>query len=158
MEDIKDKEVQSKPKLDIKPYGKIDAYEINYSGSVIFTTKEIMKKISDQFVMYEKKIIKLTSDINLAKKEIQSLRSELDASKRENEKLKGRLESFVRYQGNGRPPVLSEEHKKTIRTLCEKKMNISDIHKALILNFGFKGNYETVRKYIRDSENAKAWQ
>ena len=158
MEDIKDEKIQNRPKMEIKLHQKLGAYEINYSGSLMIITKEDLKKINDQFIAYEKKIAKLTSDFDIAKDQIKSLKSELAETKSDKEKVEDKLNAFLNYQRNGRPPVLSDEHKNIIKTLYGKKMSVADIHKALILQFGFKGNYETVRKYIRDSEKVRKWQ
>ena len=165
MEENKEIVAQNKPKLDITQLDNTGIYELNYSGSAMIMTKDELGKLFKRLQLKDKKIANLTeknqviiSDLDSAKKEINDLKSELTVAKGNVEKLKCRLETFTKYQGNGRPPVLSEEHKRTIQALYGQKMTVADIHKTLILNFGFKGNYETIRKYVRDSESAKAWQ
>lgn len=147
-----------KPKLDTITFGKNGAIEIRYSGNIIIDTKENqaklyngLKKLQEQVDWQKEKIESLKKELSQVKTELVKERENVASEKRKYEKLKEYWKAFKERQGKGRPVVLTKEIQQEIANLWtqEKIRNIAEIHRRL-QESGFKGEYETVRKYIQE--------
>lgn len=150
------------PKLQLVPLKNPNIIEVQYSGSMIFTTKEEMSKLlnalkrkEEHIAEFDKRVAMYNEAYAQLKQENQNLISEKEKLikdlKKANEEIAKResVSKFSENIGQGRPPVLLDEHKRVVYALYLKGFGVADTYKQLVLTFGFKGNYETVRKFIK---------
>lgn len=164
MEDNKSVVAQSRGNVDIKE-DKYGFHHINYNGELIMMTLEKRNQILNE-------VRRLSKEIKAEKEQNLELKAQVEKLKIENSKLiaeiptlrkmaddyKSKYEKFAQNQGRGTKTVLTDEYKAMLKEMFEaqRQMSLMDMYKAMVLH-GYKGTYESVRKYVAESKKANKW-
>lgn len=123
--------------------------------------KSEIKKAKDEADTLRMEVGTLKDKNNLLEAEIKELEKRF--AKQENQ-MRAYLERQRKFEENRgksqKNVVLTPRVKKAIEKLYKereaKKMSLMDIYKALVLH-GYKGTYESVRKYVAENAQRDEW-
>ena len=164
MEENKIKIAQGRGNMDIKE-DKNGIFRIDYDGQIVFMALEKRNQIFA-------KMNKLVKEVQAEKNQNLELKAQIEELKAQNSKLvaeipnlrkvaenyKAKYEKFAQNQGRANKTVLTDEYKAMLKEMfkTQRKMSLMDMYKAMVLH-GYKGTYESVRKYVAESKKAKDW-
>lgn len=164
MEENKTNIAQSRGNMDIKE-DKNGIFQINYDGQIVLMSLEKRNQIFS-------KMNKLAKEVQFEKDQNLELKAQIEELKAQNSKLiaeipnlrkvaenyKAKYEKFAQNQGRANKTVLTDEYKAMLQEMVEaqRQMSLMDMYKAMVLH-GYKGTYESVRKYVAESKKANKW-
>lgn len=164
MEENKIKVAQGRGNLQITE-DKNGIFQTNYDGEIVIMTLEMKTKIFA-------KLNKLAKEVQFEKNQNLELKAQIEELKSQNAKLiaeipnlrkvaenyKSKYEKFAQNQGRANKTVLTDEYKAMLKEMFEaqRQMSLMDMYKAMVLH-GYKGTYESVRKYVAESKKANKW-
>lgn len=164
MEENKIKIAQNRGNLQITE-DKNGIFQTNYDGEIVIMTLDMKTKIFA-------KLNKLAKEVQAEKDQNLELKAQIEELKAQNSKLvaeipnlrkvaenyKAKYEKFAQNQGRGNKTVLTDEYKAMLKKMFEsqRKTSLMDKYKVLVLH-GYKGTYESVRKYVAESKKANDW-
>lgn len=163
MEQEKNGVAQTRGKLDIEKV-KDSMIAIDYSGTIVLTTKEEMSSLQHKVKTLKNQRKALSEENAGLKEQLQRLQKQLQVEQEQlqriqvqYQKVTEKYQKFLDRQGEGRKSIITDEVKQCIISMYKNgQKSPMEIYKVLTIN-GFKGNYETVRKYIRTCEEQNKW-
>ena len=157
IEDKNLESIQNKPRVETYRRKEDNSIRLSYSGDIIIDTLENQKKLRSELVNLEKivnsqkeKIESLKNELIQVKMELKKEKENAEKANRKFERLREHWRAFEERQGKGRPTVLTDNCLKTIHLLCtDERYSVTEVYEILQKQ-GYKGGYETVRKYIQN--------
>ncbi len=154
-----------------------EVLNLNYAGDIVILTRDKYKRLTDE-------LARLKNELDVSERKTSELELELAKSQNSVKDLKAKSERaskslnelpdvadaysisalFGSFAGQGRPSVLTDEHKELIESFYQQGRPVipddngktvvletaKDWEKLLVYKMGYKGSYEPVRAFVAE--------